>query len=57
MDPKNAPVTLAHVAGSEGAGDLGHDEFAHIDRLEGVEYEAALSKLSKDDRERFLAQS
>lgn len=49
------PPTVAHVPGSDGPGDMGGDEFADLDRLEGVELEAALSRLSPAQREKYAA--
>lgn len=46
------PATLAQVPGGDGPGDLA-GEFAHIDRLSGDELEAAISRMSVADRERF----
>lgn len=45
------PATLAHIPGTDG----GSDEFADIDKLDGLEYEAALRKMSPAQREKYLA--
>lgn len=48
------PVTLASVPGGDGPGDVGNDEFANLDKLEGLEYETALAKMTKEQRDRYL---
>jgi hypothetical protein len=48
------PSTLAMVPGSDGPGDVGEDEFADVDRLEGLELERAIAKMSDDQRKRYL---
>lgn len=48
------PPSVAHVPGADGAGDI-RDEFADLDRLEGVELEAALSRLTPSQREKYAA--
>jgi hypothetical protein len=48
------PPSVAHVPGADGAGDI-RDEFADLDRLEGVELEAALSRLTPAQREKYAA--
>jgi hypothetical protein len=48
------PRGLANVPGADNATDMA-GEFDHIDRLDGVELEAALSKLSADQRSKYLA--
>lgn len=55
MNPKDAPATLAHVAGGQAPEDTGGDPFADLDRLDGVEYEAALNRLTPAQREQYLA--
>lgn len=52
---ESAPPSLAHVPGADGPGDMGGDEFADLDKLEGVELEAAISRLSPAQREKYLA--
>lgn len=47
--------SVAHVPGSDGPGDIAGDEFADLDRLEGVELEAALARLSPAQREKYAA--
>jgi hypothetical protein len=46
------PKTLAHVPGGDGPGDLA-GEFADVDRLGGEDLEAAISKMSPTQRERY----
>lgn len=48
------PANLAGVPGGDGPGDVG-DEFAELDKLEGLEYEEALARLPKAQRERYLS--
>lgn len=48
-----APKTLAQVPGSDGPGDVG-DEFADVLALEGLEFEAAIARMSPLQREKFL---
>jgi hypothetical protein len=54
--PPVASVTpsLTNVPGADGAGDVG-DEFGNLDALEGLEYEAAIARLSPSQREKYLA--
>lgn len=51
---KAVPQTLAHVppAGSDDAA-TGDSEFAHLERLEGMELEAAIARMSRADQERW----
>lgn len=49
-----APATLAHVPGGDHPGDTG-DEFADLDSLDGDKLEAKLSRMSADQRSRYLA--
>lgn len=49
------PPSLAHVPGADAAGDMGGDEFADLDKLEGIELEAAVARLSPGQREKYLA--
>ena len=49
------PPTLAGMPSADQPDVEGGDEFAHIDRLEGFEGEAALAKLSPEQAERYLA--
>lgn len=51
---KNLPAGLAHVPGGDGPGDVGDDEYAALDKLEGLEYETALAAMPKAARERYL---
>lgn len=39
------------------AGDEVDSEFAHLDRLEGAKFDAAFSRLSKEQRDRYLSES
>ena len=48
-----APTTLAQVPGSDGPGDVS-DEFADVMALEGLEFEAAIARMSPAQREKFL---
>jgi len=47
------PKTLAGLPAA-GIQDTGIDEFAHIDKLQGVELENALAKLTPDQESRYL---
>lgn len=49
------PKTLAGVPGTDGPGDLGGDEFQDLDRLEGLELEEAVAKLTPAAREKYLS--
>jgi hypothetical protein len=52
-DRQNVPANLANVPASEdNPGD--DDEFSHLDRLEGVELEQALAKMSDAQVDRYL---
>jgi len=53
-DIKDAPPTLGKLP-QAGAGESDAGEFDHIDRLEGIDYERALAKMSPEARERYLA--
>ena len=48
-----APVTLGQVPAAEANSDDG--EFAHIDKLSGLDYEKAISRMSEDQKDRFMA--
>lgn len=48
-----APKNLSQVPGSDGPGDV-DGEFADIEALDGLEYEAALAKLTPAQRTKFL---
>ena len=48
-----APTTLAQVPGSDGPGDVS-DEFADVMALEGLEFEAAIARMSPAQREKFI---
>lgn len=47
------PPSLAHVAGSDGPGDVS-DEFSGLDRLDGIELESAIAKMTPAQRNRYL---
>lgn len=47
------PKTLADTIPAE-ENPAGQDEFAHLDKLEGLDYERALSKLTPDQERRYL---
>lgn len=47
------PTTLAQVPGSDGPGDVA-GEFADVLALDGMEYEAAIARMTPAQRERFL---
>lgn len=51
-DLKAVPKTLAHVPGSDGSGDV-ESEFADLYRLDGLEYETAIARMSPAQREKF----
>jgi len=51
--PVNAPKTLGDLPAAEANEDGG--EFAYMDRLQGLDYEKALMKMSPDQYERFMA--
>jgi len=46
------PATLAQVPGGDGPGDIG-GEFADVLSLDGLEYEAAIARMTPVQRERF----
>ena len=46
------PATLAQVPGADGPGDIG-GEFADVLSLDGLEYEAAIARMTPAQRERF----
>lgn len=47
------PKTLAHVPGGDGPGDV-NDEFVELDKLDGIEYEQALARMTPAQREKYL---
>lgn len=49
------PKTLAGVPGTDGPGDIGGDEFQELDRLEGMELEDAVARLSPAARAKYLS--
>jgi hypothetical protein len=48
----DVPATLAQVPGGDGPGDIG-GEFADVLALDGLEYEAAIARMTPVQRERF----
>jgi hypothetical protein len=48
----DVPATLAQVPGGDGPGDIG-GEFADVLSLDGLEYEAAIARMTPVQRERF----
>ena len=53
LDKAEIPKTLGSIPAAD-ASETGQDEFAYLDKLEGIEYEKALSKLTKDQEQRYL---
>jgi hypothetical protein len=53
-DTSKLPASLANVPGGDGPGDVG-DEFADLDKLDGLAYETALAKMTPAQRDRYLA--
>lgn len=51
-DPAAAPATLAQVPGGDGPGDV-TGEFGDVLSLDGMEYEAAIARMTPAQRERF----
>ena len=49
------PKTLAGVPGTDGPGDIGGDESQELDRLEGMELEDAVARLSPAARAKYLS--
>ncbi len=49
------PKTLAGVPGTDGPGDVGGDEFQDIDRMEGMDLEEAVARLSPAARAKYLS--
>lgn len=49
---ENLPPSIANVPGGDGPGDVG-SEFADLDNLSGDQLEAAIRKMSPEQRERF----
>lgn len=54
-DLSGIPKTLAHLPAAELADTGSVDEFAHIDRLIGLELENAVSRMSAAERDRYRA--
>lgn len=52
-DPSAVVQNLADVPGGAGDADPVSDEFAELDRLEGLEYERALAAMSEEKRDRY----
>ena len=48
----DVPATLAQVPGADGPGDIG-GEFADVLSLDGLEYEAAIARMTPVQRDRF----
>lgn len=48
------PKSLANIPAGEGPGDIGHNEFDALDKLDGLELEIAIAKMTPDQRERYL---
>lgn len=53
-DPSAVVTTLADVPGGAGDADPAADEFADLDKLNGLDYERALGRLSEDKRAQYL---
>ena len=51
--PVDAPRTLADIPSAEANNDAG--EFAAIDKLQGLDYERAISRMSEDQYDRFMS--
>lgn len=47
------PASLAHVPGGDSPGDVGGDEFAHLDSLTGQDLEDAIARMSPAQREKY----
>ena len=47
------PQTLAHVPGSDDAAEI-HGRFEHLDKLDGLDLEMALARMSPADRDVYL---
>lgn len=56
-DASKVVTSLADVAGSAGDASPSGDEFADLDKLTGLEYERALSRLSAEKRAQYLMAS
>lgn len=52
-DTSRMPVTLQGIPAAAPADDVDGNRFAYLDRLSGEAFEAAISKLSDDDRNRW----
>ncbi len=55
-DLSQVPATLAGVPVASNV-DIGQDEFAHLDKLSGLEIERALAKMSPEQQQRYLETS
>ena len=53
-DATALPKNLSQVPGGDGPGDIGNDEFAELDSLDGLDLEAAIAKMTPAQRDRFL---
>jgi hypothetical protein len=51
-NPPPVPKSIAQIPGGEGPGDVG-SEFAHLDALDGDDLEAAISRMSPAQREKY----
>lgn len=49
----SVPSTLAHVPGGDNPADIGGNEFADLDGLEGDELETAIARMTPAQREKF----
>lgn len=52
-DLSGIPKTLGDLPAAENT-DTGNTEFAHLEKLEGMELEAALAKMPKEQQDRYL---
>ena len=52
-DVSKAPKTLQGIPAAAAADDVDGNQFGYLDRLSGVEFEAAIAKLSDSDRTRW----
>lgn len=53
-DTSKTPITLQGIPAAAPADDVDGNRFAYLDRLTGEAYEAAIAKLSDEDRNRWL---
>lgn len=52
---ESLPASLAHVPGGDSPGDVGGDEFAHLDSLSGQALEDAIARMSPAQREKYAS--